>query len=46
MKINTITVGKNNLLADTKRTGRITASSALTLTAQGAGEVVKLPIKE
>jgi multidrug efflux pump subunit AcrA (membrane-fusion protein) len=46
MNIDTIIVGKTSFSTDTKRTGRISASSALTLTAQGAGEISKLSVKE
>jgi multidrug resistance efflux pump len=46
MNIDTIIVGKTSFSTDTKRTGRISASSALTLTAQNAGEISKLSVKE
>ncbi|MBC7498816.1 HlyD family efflux transporter periplasmic adaptor subunit [Candidatus Gracilibacteria bacterium] len=44
--IDTYTVGQTQTGITIEKTGRITASSSLTLSAQGAGEISKITVKE
>lgn len=44
--IDTYEVGKEQKNVLIQKTGRITASSSLTLTAQGAGEISKISVRE